>query len=282
MRMKKLILIVTAVCLSSGNLLKAQWATPSNTAVANLSSMDVYAAIPVNDCGWGGGFNLLSTPINIGHINYKTPIQARIGGEFYLAMLNKKRLGIVPLADPQNGNAKVNLYDNILGLNAMARFSLPYSSKITPYLDIFGGLRGFSANMNITPEIHLEGQEETTSKNLSSTYHFNYGATFGVLVSINDWVKFNAGMMYTYSEKTAEVADIKRTYVVGGNIIGEKMFTRNGVFVAKVGLTFLIDWNECSSSGSSSRSSPCNSFGSGISSGGGRSNSVNFNFKPTK
>lgn len=286
MCMKKIILSTFAIYLSSIGTVFGQFASQTNTGVASLCSMDIYGAIPVNDCGWGGGMNVLSRPLNIGYLNYKTPVQARIGGEFYLAMMSHKRLGSVPLTSQPNGNAKVNLYDNVFGLNAMVRFSLPYSSIVTPYVDVFGGLRGFSANMNITPEVHVQGQEETTSKNLSSTAHFNYGATFGLLVSINEWVKFNAGMMYTYSDKTGEIVNVKKAYVQSGNIIGENMLTRHGVFVAKVGFTFLLDWDNDGTSNRSCSGHRSSTFfgigGGGLGTGGGRSNSVNFNFKPTK
>ncbi len=259
---------------------------PSLSTVSSLPSLDIFGAIPIKDCGGGAGFNILSKPLNIGNINYNSPLQVRFGGEFYFTTLHHQSLGTVPLSDPQEGNARVKLHDDMYGLNAMARFSMPYSKRITPYLDVFAGLRAFSAGMNITPEVHIPGNEVSTSQNLSSIGQFNYGATLGFLVSLGEYVKFNTGLMLTRSDAKNEFTNIKKTYVdVTGNIVTEKMQTLRDVFVLKVGFTFLLRRsNNCNSYNRNgmyrSRTTYGSYYGGGI--GGGRSNRVNISTRPSR
>lgn len=257
-------------------------AKPLST-VSSLPSMDAFAVIPIKDCGWGGGFNLLSKPYNIGQITFNTPLQVRLGGEFFITELTHKNLTGVALIDPPKGNAKVRLSDNLFGLNGMARFSLPYSKKVIPYLDVFGGLRAFTSNISITPEVYSKYNSQSTTDNLATVAQFNYGGTMGVMISLGEWVKFNTGLMYTTSKTTGEVINTKTAYVESGNIITDKILTSRGKWVAKIGFTFLI-----SPSNKKNCNCDCNRKSGGVRVSTGsvytptRTNHVNITIRPTK
>jgi hypothetical protein len=249
--------------------------------------MDVYATVPLKQCGWGLGFGVFGPGKKIGMINPYLPIHLRFGGDFYWAELDRKHLGTLPLSAPQLGDAKVRLSQNNIGLNAVARFSLPYSKKFTPYLDLFAGYRYFGSGMSITPLQRQEDYEESTSKNLSSTNQFCYGGTFGVLINLNSNIKFNTGLMITSSNKIGEITDIARARVESGSIIAQNMNTPKDMFILKVGFTFILNDDNntkenkknccnCSTSRSSGTS-----WGS-VRSSGTKSNSVKINVRPSK
>jgi hypothetical protein len=250
-------------------------------------SMDVYGTVPLKQCGWGLGFGVFSPGKKIGMINPYLPIHLRFGGDFYWAELDRKHLGTLPLSAPQLGDAKVRLSQNNIGLNAVARFSLPYSKKFTPYLDLFAGYRYFGSGMSITPLQRQEEYEESTSKNLSSTNQFCYGGTAGVLISLNSSIKFNAGLMITSSNKIGEITDIARARVESGNIIAQNINTPKDMFILKVGFTFILNDDNDNKENKKSCCN-CDTYrSSGTTWGGGRvrgtkPNSVKINVRPSK
>ncbi len=251
---------------------------------SSLPAIDVYGTIPLMHKGAGGGFGIFIQPLSLGIKGSVNPLQVRLGGEFYFSELSHKRLSNVPLSAPQVGDAKVRLSQSNFGLNAIARFSLPYSSILTPYIDVFGGFRGYSANMSITPYKPQPGYESSTSNNLSSDLHWTYGATGGILVSINSWLKFNTGLMYTTTGKPGEIFDISKARLENGNIVSEKINTPKDMLTLKIGLTFLIDGGfETKSSNCCNCGSSGFILGSGFSTGSfGKGNSVGFNVIPSK
>lgn len=271
------------------NLAVAQESTgkplPGPSGISSLPAIDVYGAIPLEYKGFGGGFGIFTQPLTLGMKGSVNPLQVRLGGDFYFAELNRKKLDNVPLAAPQTGDARVRLSQSNIGFNAVARFSLPYSNIITPYLDIFGGVRGYYAGMNITPKIRQSGYESSTSQSLSDDWHFAYGATGGVLISLGEWVKLNTGLMFTTSQQVGEGFNITNARLENGSIVADKMLNPKDMLVLKVGITFLFE----SSGGTGTRSNCCNCggrgllFGSGLGFGSfGKGNSVNFNVRPSK
>lgn len=258
---------------------------PGPSGISSLPAIDIYGAIPLEYKGFGGGFGIFSQPLSLGLNGSVNPLQVRIGGDFYFAELNRKKLDNVPLLAPQNGEARVRLSQSNIGFNAVARFSLPYSNIISPYLDIFGGVRGYYTGMNITPKVRQNGYESSTSESLSDDWHFAYGATGGVLISLNEWIKLNTGLMFTTSQQVGEGFNISNARLENGNIVADKMLNPKDMFVLKVGITFLFE----SSGGRTNRSNCCNCGGRGLLLGSGlgfgnfgKSNSVNFNARPNK
>jgi hypothetical protein len=240
-------------------------------------SMDVYGTIPIKKCGWGLGTNVFSPGLSFGNF------EMRVGGSFYWSSLVHRKIDNVPLLAPQTGDAKIRLTNNIFGLDGVLRLSLPYDKDLIPYVDLFVGRRFFTANMNITPNTPANNNTNTTyttsnsnyqnstSQSLCSINQFNYGATIGILASLSESVKFTAGIMYTYSPEIGEVVDVKKTRLEGGAIVSENMNTVHGMFIAKVGFTFIFN-DSGSSSGtrghvSHSRSGSGSGFG-GLRGGG--------------
>ncbi|MDZ4664969.1 MAG: hypothetical protein SGJ15_08855 [Bacteroidota bacterium] len=256
-------------------------------------SLDVYATVPLKQCGWGMGVGVFGPGKKIGMINPYLPIHLRFGGDFYFAELDRKHLGTLPLSAPQLGDAKVRLSQTNIGLNVAARFSIPYSKKFTPYIDLFVGYRYFGSGMSITPLQKQEEYEESTSNNLTKSNQFCYGGATGVLVYLGPCVRFNAGLMITSSNKLGEITDIARARVESGNIIAQKINTPKDMFILKVGFTFILDCednrydNDCKSGHSktyrtSSSSSTRGTWSGGKIGGGTKSNSVKINVRPSK
>jgi hypothetical protein len=270
------IMVNLAFAQESGSI-----AVPRPSGLSSLPALDIYGAIPLEYKGFGGGFGIFTQPQSLGMKGSVNPLQVRLGGDFYFAELNRKKLDNVPLASPQTGDARVRISQSNIGFNAVARFSLPYSNNITPYLDIFGGLRGYYAGMNITPKIRQSSYESSTSQSLSNDWHFAYGATGGVLISLGEWVKLNTGLMFTSSQQVGEGLNISNARVENGSIVADKLLNPKDMLVLKVGLTFLFE----SSGGTGTRSNCCHCGARGLFLGSGfgnfgKGNSVNFNVRP--
>lgn len=250
-----------------------------------LPTLDLYATVPLKQCGWGMGFGVFGPGFKVGMVNPYLPIHLRFGGEFYLQEMNHRFLGKVPLSSPQIGDANVRLSQNNLGFNFVGRFSTPYSKKFTPYFDAYIGVRNFWTGMSITPLQQQEGYENETSKSLSNSWQFTYGASAGFMYSLGKHVKLNTGIMYGTSNKIGQIVDIAKAKVDNGNIVTQNVNTPKEMFTLKLGFTFIIDDSEskskrcCSCNGSSNTSS--RSTGTWGSSGT-KSNNVNVNVRPAK
>lgn len=212
------------------------------------ASMDLFGIIPqpILSCkGWGIGWNLLSKDFPIGlKINQKK-LEARFGGGFYISQLNRKKINNVPLDTPQVGTAKVSLGNYALGINAIARISYPYSEKIVPYIDVFGGIRSFSANMKITPNQNNSNYESYSSQSLSSFTHLNVGVTGGVMWSLSPYVKLNAGIVFTHSKQKGLIHNVNKALVESDALIVEEKFkTPNDFYMFNLGFTFLLKKSE--------------------------------------
>lgn len=259
----------------------------SGKASVSLPSIDIYATVPRYGMGAGLGFGFFSQGFVLEQFGPQQKLEFRLGGDFYFLQYNQHKLGTMPLAAPQTGDAKVKLTQNNFGLNLVGRFVLVSgSARINPYLDIFAGLRGFSSDIYITPLKPQLGYESNTSTNLSMVNQWNYGATFGMMFSINEYIKINTGLMYTTSSQGGQIENIRDARIEGANIVTNKINTPRDFWVFKVGIILLVD--------KSKKESHCDccckrsqSSGSGIfipSLGGGslKSNSVNFKSRPSR
>jgi len=210
-----------------------------------LPAVDVYCAIPLSGAGAGMGFGIFSKGLELERLSAKQTLELRFGGDFYFTQYAHKKLGTVPLAAPQSGEAKVSLSQTNFGLNAVARFMMvSEKDKFSPYIDLFTGMRGFSADMNINPTSYQHGYEDNTCSNLSSVTQWNYGATFGLMYSITKNIKLNTGIMYTTSNRQGSIDNIKEARIAEGNVYTNKSATPRDFFVLKAGITFLVDKKE--------------------------------------
>jgi hypothetical protein len=245
-------------------------------------SMDIYGAIPVNG-GWGFGFGFFSKPIFLEQIKPGKTVKVCIGTDIYFLQNAYKELGIRPLLAPQSGDASISITQNNFGFNLVGRFLFEYSNGITPYVDIFTGVRGFSTDLRIKPLKVQEGYEESTSINISEVVHWNYGATVGLLYALGKSVKLNVGFMYTTSSQYGEIENVKMARLEGNTLAAQKMYTPKYTYTLKVGITFLIPK---SSSSCHCKDKTGSTFGLGdvfsAALGGGLNNSVNINVGPSR
>lgn len=221
-------------------------ATPAKVSrFKGLPALDVYCAIPLSGAGAGMGFGMFSKGLELERLSAKQTLEVRFGGDFYFTQYAHKKLGTVPLAAPQNGEAKVSMSQMNFGVNAVARFLLVSEpDKFSPYLDLFTGLRGFSADMTIRPTSYQPGYDESTSTNLSTFTQWNYGATLGLMYSITKNIKLNTGIMYTTSNHQGSIDNVKAARIAEGNVYTDKAATPRDFFVLKAGITFLVDKKE--------------------------------------
>lgn len=221
-------------------------ATPAEISrFKGLPALDVYCAIPLSGAGAGMGFGMFSKGLELERLSAKQTLEVRFGGDFYFTQYAHKKLGTVPLAAPQNGEAKVSMSQMNFGMNAVARFALvSETGKFSPYLDLFTGMRGFSADMTIRPTTYQPGYDESTHSNLSSFTQWNYGATLGLMYSITQNIQLNTGLMVTTGNRPGQIDNVKTARIAEGNVYTEKSSTPRDFFVLKVGITFLVDKKE--------------------------------------
>lgn len=210
--------------------------------LSKFSTMDVYGAIPVKYCGGGFGFNALSGGKKLSPFS-QFPIVARLGGEFYWAETKHKYFYNIPLTSPVPGDAKIRLNNSVWGINALSRFSMDWPKKFSPYIDVFGGLRVFNDNMDITPNNVTIGQQKNTSQSISSMAQLNYGLTGGVMFSLGKFAKLNLGIMYSHSDNQGKITDLGSTYSEGGRIVTNNTLSPKDMWIAKIGFTFLVRSN---------------------------------------
>ncbi len=249
-------------------------------------SLEIYGAKPINAAGdgWGFGFGLYSKPIIIEQIDKNQFVKLSIGSDVYFLQNVYRELGTLPLLAPQSGDARISMTQENYGVNVVARLMFDHSSKITPYMDVFTGLRAFSTNIRIEPLDPQAGYEESTSQNISELTHWNYGASVGLLYSLGKSAKINVGLMYTTSPLSGQLENVHTARIEGGSISAEKMNTPNNTVTLKFGLTFLLPKSApaCGCEGKANRNI---GFWGGLFSGGGGGglgNNVNINIGPSK
>lgn len=256
-----------------------------------LPVMDLYAALPLQGIGAGMGFGVFSKALVLEESSRKQKLELRLGGDFYFVQYGYKKLGTMALAAPQNGEAKVSLNQHNFGLNAVARFSLTSEkARLSPYLDLFAGMRGFSTGMNIRPLNYQPGYEENTSRNLSTTTHRNYGASLGLLYRVNKQISINTALMYSTSRQSGQIENIHAARIDGNAIRIDKTGTPLDFMVLKLGVSFSIEKSEPKKQRCCCDCDCCDGHGVrsawfGVPVGSGpalKSNGVNINTRPSK
>ena len=203
-------------------------------------SADIFCLIPHSTiskgmCGFG--MNILSHPFNLGYEKDPNHIEVRFGGGFYVSKLKENSVFNVPLEFPQVGNATVVFDNKIYGCNASTRFSLPYSKKVIPYIDVFAGLRGYSCIMNV----YTNGQNGTVSQtqnNIDNINEINYGISGGLIASLGKSVKVNLGLTYSDSNSKNEMINVDSAHLESNTIVLNKMALPSQMLMLKVGLVF--------------------------------------------
>jgi hypothetical protein len=215
---------------------------------------------PVSRCGWGGGLNMFGRALNLGPRLNPDRLQVRFGGGFYVSSLMSKKINDVPLESPQTGNATVNVHSNIFGINGIARFSKPVTSRFTPYVDAFAGFRSFNTELKIRPNIRQADEESNSAQALPGLWQFNYGASLGFSAALCKTVRFYASGTVSYALKNEKTIAVKSARLESGTITTDEISVAKPFFMANVGFCFVVDpksghSGNCTERGTRSRSS---------------------------
>ncbi|HWY09955.1 MAG TPA: hypothetical protein VN026_01460 [Bacteroidia bacterium] len=203
-------------------------------------STDMFCLIPhstISKGRCGFGMNILSHPYNLGYEKDPNHIEVRFGGGFYVSKLNENSVLNVPLEFPQVGNAKVVFDNKIYGCNASTRFSLPYSKKLIPYIDVFAGLRGYSCIMTVYSN-DQNGIASQQKNNIDNINEINYGISGGVIASLGKSVKVNVGLTYSDSNCRNEMINVDSAHLESNTVVLNKMVLPSQMLMVKVGLIF--------------------------------------------
>lgn len=199
------------------------------------ASADFYGMVPLKIGGAGAGFGIMSIPLSLGATDL------RIGGDFYFTGLDHKSMSNVPLSSPAGSTGKVRLSENLIGLNLVARLSMPWYENASPYIDGFIGLRQVNTAMTIKVE-------DNPREVMDRFTGYQYGLAGGFLFKLSSDAKLNVGVVYTQSTNQGSLYNIQSAAVSGDALLMDKKNLPTNYFLFKVGFTVLLT----ESSGSSS------------------------------
>lgn len=213
--------------------------SPKTSAFSEVfPSMDIYAASTLKCGSWGLGFGWFAKPMLLSGVKNVHPVKLCLGVDAYFLRMQRRDLGYVPFNTAPTGEANLTLSQSNFGVNAVARFLVTSTPKITPYVDLFIGARGFSSDAKYNCTNDHTGKAENTSQNLSSELQLNYGASAGILYAINKNTKLNFGLMFTSSETSGTIDNIKNATYKNGTVVTDKMNTPKNTCIVKLGITF--------------------------------------------
>ncbi len=204
-------------------------------------SCDMSAVVPLSNIApkpIGFSLNILSS--SVFDINKKgritqPPIALRLGGGFYLAGLDSRKIDNVPILKPGAGLSKVNIGSRILGLNFIARFELHPSKKVVPYVDLFYGLRDTYVRLDITP---YDKRQRTGSQYAGSFAGANYGTAFGLKFRLTEDCYADIGLVYSNTTNQGIMADINSARVEGKDLVMDRKEAPSEMLMLKTGFVF--------------------------------------------
>ncbi len=134
--------------------------------------------------------------------------------------------------------------------------------------------------MNIVPNKTGFGYQSSSFKTLSSLSQVNYGAAIGLITSLSETFKLNFGVMYSWSPGNNEFLNIDKARVESGSVVLDNKTIPHGIFIAKVGFTFMIVGSGRSSCRCKTRSSGVRIRSTRTRSSGGLRNGIRIGTKP--
>lgn len=216
------------------------------------------------DKGWGGGINYLTDPFVLNGKDKLHPFDVQFGGQFYISSWGGRKFKGVPLDEPLTGNAKVKFNNVLFGINGFVRFSFPNKNTgYMPYLDVLGGARFISCQMNVIPDHVPIGYDANTSTELKSLAKLNYGVGVGLQKKISEECNLDFELIWTYSPYYGDMVNLNSVRRVGDGLVYDLKSSPNSVMLLKVGLNFGVTNSSSGSSGSSScsrHSTYCGSY----------------------
>lgn len=200
-------------------------------------------ATTIPEIGPGFAFSLMSTDRAVSKANEQSPLRMQYGMNFYWSLLGHRDFYNVPLAAPQSGVAAVTLRNSFMGLNGLARLSLPGKSRFTPYGEVFLGYRGTFSTLSIDPGQANYEYEEETSRNLASAHGLNYGLGGGLTANLTKSKRIKLDIGISYIEQVATGDYVHLPSASAGNY-GLNLYFRaapTGILMMNVGLLFYIE-----------------------------------------
>lgn len=209
--------------------------------VYGLRANTTATAIP--EIGGGFAFSLMSDDKLLSRTYAQSPLRVQYGGNFYWSMLGHRDFYNVPLAAPQSGLAAVTLRNSFVGMNGLARLSLPNKSRFTPYGEVFLGYRGTFSTMSIDPGQRSQEYEEESSRILASAHGLNYGLGGGLTTHLTKSKRIRLDIGVSYIEQAAAGRYVHLASASADNY-GINLSYRpapTGILMMNVGLLFYIE-----------------------------------------
>jgi hypothetical protein len=190
--------------------------------------------------GWGGGMNTLFAPMKL---NSKSifPVNMQLGGGFYFADAGQAELKDVSMDETR---MNITFSNSLVSGYALARFTIPSAGKtITPYLDVFAGMKSATSSMTNHPED--VDHEECEMIMLNKNFGFSGGAGTGVLVPLSKNMRLDFGMQWSGSTATGKYVDMKSVVNTGDGIAYSMKNAPKEMLFVKVGIQFTLGKEGC-------------------------------------
>jgi hypothetical protein len=183
--------------------------------------------------GWGGGFLILSRPLDRSQVMKPLPFKVQLGAGYYFAGAGQKKLEGVDVngvPDPETEISFSNIHLNFYGYS---RISLRNdNSRRIPYLDLFAGGRYLNASQSI-----ISGCD-TSGATLSSYTGFSGGAGIGVLMKITNSLWLDAGVTWQGTLPGGQFVNMASVQNTGDGIAYNLRNAPTGMMIFKIGLSF--------------------------------------------
>lgn len=209
--------------------------------ISKLPQAELFVMAPAQFSGAGGGYGLFSDARTLIKWNFRTRIDYRFGFDYFVAGLGHRNIENVPLLAPAGEFGKISFSNSMNALNFCTRLSFPRYRAIVPYTDFFIGWRDFSSHMSIFPYRQLKNYEYRTTQFVVGGTQLAAGLNFGLMIRVTDYLRLNAGIMYSFSPFKSNLVNLKTVRLESGTLIAEKIQVPHGFVSGKFGCTFLIE-----------------------------------------
>ncbi len=218
--------------------------------VNGLSAISIHpAGKTIRAKGLNIGF--YTPPINLIKINPafakhpcpQSALAIRFGFDIMPAWMGKVKFSDVALKAPDEGNAKVQISNHFLALNASMRISSSFFNDcFHPYIEASAGYRKIASNLDITPDAKsIKG----TDTSLAIIKGGSMGVALGVWWAFTDNrnVMINASVGWNHCNVNSDFIDLQSVHK-NNNFIGYE--TRPSIqdfMMIKIGLSFMLQCN---------------------------------------
>lgn len=184
------------------------------------------------------GINIFSPGIPLTGESGKKQTELRLGADFDFFLMDQRKMEHIPLAVPQVGNATVKLGNRLSRFNFITRFSFPYEKSVVPYFDLFAGVRNYSTMMSVDPNDTLYAP---SSDKIYKAKAFNYGANAGVMLSLGNTIKLDAGFSFSCLGRPIKEVDMWSAHVENNSLVIDRKKAKFGLPMVHVGVVIMCN-----------------------------------------